>query len=271
VRLSLTSWSFPALTLEEAAGIAKAIGIGALDVGHLYRSALDRSEMVADPAAVAGRVKALGIAVPNYYHHFGADLADRNLALPGTLDRNLREFERVLAFADAAGIPTVFLLPGIVNPGQSRRQALDVSAESLKALIEVGKDFKAEICIEPHVRSYAESPAIVAELIERTGIRLALDYAHFVFLGYRQDEIDPLAKHAIHVHLRQARPGALQAKFAEGILNYPAMFATLRDVGYDRALAIEYVHQGYINAWYDDVLTETVTMRDCFNAWREGA
>jgi sugar phosphate isomerase/epimerase len=267
MHLTLTSWSFPSLTLEEAAGVSKVLGINALDVSTKGRPGLDREQLLADPIAVAERVRALGVGVTNYYHHFGEGLADRNLALPGTIDANARDLERVLRFADAAGIPTVFFLPGIVNPGQSRRQALDVAVESLTALLDVAKDFQAEICIEPIVRSFAESPAIVSELIARTGIRLALDYSHFVCLGYTQEQLDPLCAHAAHVHLRQARMGELQAKFAKGTINFPALFGTLAEAGYTGALAIEYVYQDFMNAYSDDVMTETVAMRDCFNEW----
>ena len=42
MRLSVTSWSFPALTLPEVAGVARALGIGAIDTGYFYRSALSR-------------------------------------------------------------------------------------------------------------------------------------------------------------------------------------------------------------------------------------
>ena len=268
--LSLTSWSLPSCSLEEAAGISKVLGIGALDVGLLHRPALDRNEILSDPEAAAESLTSLGLRIPNYYHLFGDGLEGRNLALPGTQDGNVRDMEKVMIFADAVSIPTVFILPGIVNPGQSRDQAAMVSIESLRALLDMAKDFKAKICIEPHVHSFSESPTMVKRLIDATGIKLALDYAHFICLGYRQDEIDPLAAHAVHVHLRQARMGALQTKFAQGTINFPAMFGTLRDVGYIGALAIENVHQDYMNTLFEDVLTETITMRDCFHAW-EGA
>lgn len=270
MRLSLTAWSFPSLTLEEAAGVARALGIGALDVGLFYRSALDKAEILSDPRAAAERLGMLGVAIPNYYHLFGDGLAGRNLALPGTLDANLRDLAQVLTFADAAGIGTVFLLPGVVNPGQSREQAAAISAESLRAMVALSKDYRATLCIEPHVQSYAESPTIVRRLVEETGIRLALDYSHFACLGYRQEEVDPLAPFAAHVHLRQARMGALQTKFAHGTLNFAAMFGTLRDAGYAGALAIEPVHQDYMNTLTEDVLTEIVALRDCFIAWKEG-
>jgi len=68
------------------------------------------------------------------------------------------------------------------------------------------------------------------------------------------------------VHLRQARPGVLQAKLAHGTINFPAVLATLRAAGYTGYLAIEYVHQEYMDTRHDDVLTETVQMRDLVRA-----
>ncbi len=268
MKLSLTAWSFPACTLQECAGISRALGIDALDVGLFFRSALDKAEILTDPQAAALRLTSLGVAVANYYHLFGEGLGGRNLALPGTIDANARDLEQVFTFADAAGIASVFVLPGIVNPHQSREDAARVSADSLAELLRVASHHRARLCIEPHVHSWAESPALVRRLIDDTGIGLVLDYAHFACLGYRQDEVDPLAPHAVHVHLRQARMGALQAKFAEGTLNFPAMFATLRDAGYGGWLALEAVHQDYMNALTEDVLTETVRLRDCYHQWK---
>lgn len=271
MKLSLTAWSMPSCTLEECAAISRALGINALDIGLLYRSALDKAEVLCDPLAAAQKVRALDIVTPNFYHLFGGSLKGRNLALPGTLDDNLADLEKVLTFADAADIGSVFILPGVVNPGQSRDDAFDVSARSLKAMVELSNSYDATLCIEPHVQSFTESPQIVERLVEATGIKLALDYSHFACLGYRQDEIDPLAKHAAHVHLRQAKMGGLQAKFAQGTLNFPAMFGTLRDAGYIGHLAIEPVHQEYMNTWFDDILTEIIALRDCFNTWNKGA
>ena len=67
MKLSVTSWSFPACTLEEAAGLARLLGIGALDLGLFYRSALDREELLSDPLALAKKVQQLGVEIPNYH------------------------------------------------------------------------------------------------------------------------------------------------------------------------------------------------------------
>jgi len=271
MKLSLTSWSMPQCTLHEAVGIAKILGINSLDLGLFYRSSLDKVQLLADPNAVAESVRQLDIAMPSYYHLFGGNLSERNLASGKDIDRNAADLERVMTFCTAASIDTVFILPGMVNAGQSRRDAMGKSAEALNVMMDVARDFDTQLTIEAHVHSYLESPALTLELLERVdGLKLTLDYAHFACLGFRQDEIDVLAPHAAHVHLRQARPGALQTKADQGTLNMAAQFGTLREAGYAGALSIEYVHQGYMATLYDDVLSETILMRDKFRAWAAG-
>lgn len=237
--------------------------LGSFTVQHWLKSLI-----LSDPQVAAAQITGLGVDVPNYYHLFGEGLDDRNLALPGTLDQNLKDLRQVLSFANAAQIKTVFILPGMINPGQSRSEAFEVSKESLKAMVELASGFNATLCIEPHVHSFAESPTIAGDLADATGVKLALDYSHFACLGYRQDEIDVLAPLAAHVHLRQAKMGVLQSKFAHGTLNFPAMFATLRNAGYTGALSIEPVHQDYMNTLFEDVLTEIIALRDCYYNWK---
>lgn len=270
MRLSVTSWSFPQLSLDEVAAVAKAIGMEALDIGYFYRSALDRRRVLSEPEAYGEGVRArLPLPVANLYHLFGADTVERNLAAPQGRAQNSADFKNVLRFCRAVGAPTVFILPGVLNPGQGRKQALAETVESLKPLVEAAGAAGVTLCLEPHVHSYLETPALAAEMCERAkGAKLALDYAHFAVMGYRQEEIDALVPYAGHVHLRQARPGALQAKLEEGTINFPALFAALRDANYDGALACEYVNQAYFDTVHDDVISETVKMRDLYRAWR---
>jgi sugar phosphate isomerase/epimerase len=268
MKLSLTTWSLRSLTLDEAAGLSKLLGIGALDLGYFYKPGLDRAALIADPDAMADHVLNLGVALPNLYHLFGGSLSDRNLADPRHRAQNEADFRQVVRFAKRAGLGSVFVLPGVVNPGQDRASALAESAESLRRLVAIAAPEGVQLTIEPHVHSYLESPTLVLDLLDRVpGLKLALDYAHFVCLGYRQEEIDVLAPHAGHVHLRQARMGVLQCKLSLGTINFGAMLGTLRAAGYDGYLAIEYVHQDYMDGLHDDVLTETVDMRDCVREW----
>lgn len=257
-------------TVQECKGIAHALGIRAMDVGYFYRSSLDKKRLLREPEEYGKEISTFVGDVPNLYHLFGESLGDRNLAGSSGQDENLHDFISVLHFCRSAGIPTVFVLPGIVNPGQSRKEALQVSARNLNHLQELASEAGITLTIEAHVHSYLESPSITLELLKAVpGLRLTLDYAHFHCLGFTQDEIDVLAPYASHVHLRQAASGALQRKLEQGTLNFAAMLGTLREVGYKGYLSLEYVHQDYMNTVFDDVLSETIKLRDLVSTWLE--
>lgn len=256
MRMTITSWSFPACTLAEARGVSEALGFQAMDLGLLHGAALDRGRIIADPEGAARDLG--GMTVSNLYWLFGRDIVENAVSDPGARGRNTAEFEAVCRFAKAVGAPTVFVLPGVSGPG-----AFDASAAGLRDLVAVAGRHGVTLTVEPHVGGVLASPADSLRMLDQVpGLKLALDYAHFVCMGFRQAEIDVLAPHAGHVHLRQARPGALQAKWGEGVLDFTAMIEVLRDAGYKDWLAVEYVHQGYMNTLFDDVLTETIRMRD---------
>lgn len=176
---------------------------------------------------------------------------------------NVADFNRVAEFCAAATIPTVFVSPGAINPGQSMESSLTESARQLHAMMTIADRHGVVLSVEPHVGSNLESPEAATELLSLVdGLRLTLDYSHFVFLGYAQSEIDPLIPHAAHIHLRQARPGCLQERLELGTINFPAMIAALRSTGYTGWLTIEYCHQPFMGMLNVDVLSETLKMRD---------
>lgn len=268
MKLSVSSWSFPHLTLAEATEVVRALGIEAIDLGYFFKPSLDKNRVLADPEAYGTEVSAsLPVQPVNLFHLFGEDLEDRNLARVRD-PQHLADMRSVLKFARAASIPSVFVLPGMINPGQSRSQAIDASAEALKPLVEAGQRNETAVLIEPHLGSILNSPDITQELVHRVpGLNIVLDLSHFIAMGFCQTDIEPLASITGHVHVRQARPGLIQTKMEEGIIDFPGLFGTLRDSGYDGWVTIEYEHEAGTNSQFDDVLSETVKMRDCFRAW----
>ena len=217
---------------------------------------------------MADEVRALGIDLPCLYHLFGTTLGDRNLADPRHLEANAADLKQAVRFCKRAGVGVIFVLPGVINPGQGRKEALAESARSLRQLLPIAAEAGVMLTVEPHVHSWCETPDLTLELLAAVpGLKLALDYAHFVCLGYRQEEIDVLAPHAGHVHLRQTKSGELQTKLAKGTINIGAELATLKAAGYDGYVALEYTHQDYMDSLFDDVLTETIQLRDLVRAW----
>jgi sugar phosphate isomerase/epimerase len=268
MRLSVTSWSFPVCTLAETAAIAHAIGLEGIDLGYRHRPSIDRTRVLEDPAGYGAALRAeLPVAVPNLFHLFGADRTERQLAGPSD-PRNLDDLPAVLRFCQAVGASTLMLLPGLVGPGQSRRAAMNTAITALAPMVEVASAHGVTLTVEPHVHAWLESPAMALELVHALpGLKLTLDPAHFVCGGYIQEAIEALCPHVAHVHLRQARPGTLQCRLDEGTIHFSALLAALRDVDYGGWLAIEYLNQPYMDTRYDDVLLETVRMRDLVRTW----
>ena len=271
MRTAITSWSFPALDLSAAARVASAIGIDRMDIGLLHGPALDRAAVLADPDTEGERIRATlsgaGVAAANLYWLFGDGLRDRTLSDRESHAENLADFPAVCRFGARAGCDTLFVLPGVALRGLTPGAALDASASALRAMVPIARDHGLTLTVEPHVHGLLASPAATLALLDAVpGLGLTLDYAHFVCLGYSQEAIDALAPHARHVHMRQARPGFLQAKWDEGTIDFAAVIETLRENGYAGDLSIEYVHQAFMNTIMDDVLTETVAMRDLIDA-----
>ncbi len=267
MKLSITSWSFPACTLTEAWAVARAIGVEHMDLGLLHRPTLDRAAVLADPAAAAAQIRALGIAVSNVYWLFGDTPHQRAVSDPAARTDNQRDLDAVLRFTQALDCPSVFILPGVQHPGANRAAIMERAAAAIGEMLPLAAQYGVTLSVEPHVGGILDSPEATLRFLEMApGLKLTLDYAHFACLGFTQAQIDPLAPHAAHIHLRQARPGALQAKWGEGTLDYGALVETLRDVGYQGYLSLEYVHQAYMGTLYDDVLTETIQMRDLIRA-----
>ncbi len=263
MKLSITSWSFPACSLQESWDITKALGISHMDMGLLHGAALDRSEILQDPLGTAQKIGDMGINIANLYWLFGASPQDRPLSDLEAAEKNLADYCQVLSFANALNIPSLFLLPGVAKTGTSQKELLSISARALNAMLPLAEAQNIALSVEPHIGGLLKSPAITLDFLAQVpGLKLTLDYAHFACMGFAQSDIDALAPFAAHIHMRQARPGALQAKMAEGTLDFVAMVETLRDANYGGYLSIEYVHQDYMNTLFDDVLTETIKMRD---------
>lgn len=240
-------------------------------MGYFFEPALDKARGLNEPETYGAEI-ATGLPLPvaNLFHLFGDDLQDRNLAGPSN-PQNLTDLKPAVAFAKAASAPSGFILPGMINSGQSRSHALSTSAEALMPMVEAGQAAGFEVLIEPHTGSILNSPNTTRDLVAMVpGLKIVLDPSHFVAMGYRQAEIDPLADIAGHVHLRQARPGLIQTKMEEGIIDFPGFLGALRDSGYDGWLISEYEHKAGTPSQYDDVLSETVKMRSCVRDWMGG-
>jgi sugar phosphate isomerase/epimerase len=89
-----------------------------------------------------------------------------------------------------------------------------------------------------------------------------IDYSHAVSLGYTKNDLDPLVPYAGHVHLRQAAPDQIQARWEDGTIDVAALMTLLKQTNYRGYVTLEYEHDKFWNMDRCDVMTETIKMRD---------
>jgi sugar phosphate isomerase/epimerase len=263
MKLSVSAVSFLSCSLEEAAGIARALGLEAINIIGIAAENASGGILRITPSE-AKRVSGLGMTVPNL--HWGICAGFRpavNDPDPAVRASNRDLYRRALEFCHQAGILSITVVPGIIHPGQTVRDARALSAEVFGDFVGLAAAAGVRLTTEAHVKSAFESPESALELVQVVpGLGIVLDYAHFVCQGYPQSSVDPLCRFAEDVHLRQAKPGLLQTGLEDGTINFGLVLDQLRHAGYEGYLCLEYVHQNYIGADNVDVLTETVKMRD---------
>jgi sugar phosphate isomerase/epimerase len=234
---------------------------------------LDAHTIAGDPRGQARRVRELGMDIANLIYFFGTGFTDRplNAADAAVRTQNRATLLRVLEFCNEAHIPSLLLLPGVEQPGLPHADASALAAATLTEWSALAAAASVQLIFEPHIESILESPFETLDFLRQNPtLKIVLDYSHFVAQGYRPADVDPLAAFAGHVHLRQAAPHQLQARWAQGVIDFAAVIALLKQVGYRGYLSLEYEHDPWMDSDRVDVISETIKMRDLVRPLLEG-
>jgi sugar phosphate isomerase/epimerase len=251
-----------------------AIGVEGVDVFLCGNRSIVRPEDVrgdvADAAArIANEVREVGLAVSDVFLIPWTDLETLAANHPDPEQRAAarRLFRDMLGLAARLESPGITILPGIEWPGEGYEESLARASEELAWRAEQARGQGLRFSVEPHVGSIVPTPAQAKGLCEETpGLELTLDYSHFVRQGMPEEEVDVLAPHARHVHVRGAAPGRIQTSVADSTIDIERMIGALGNAGYDGYLALEYVWLRWERCNECDNLAETIILRDRLRA-----
>ena len=270
MELTCTSFSFPLLSFEDACKVIALLHIPAVDLGaHAGGGHLEPDVIESQTEAVIERVRRAtgesGLQPADLFPTFGHGFRDRPVNAPDPTARAANEgrFRAFVALARAVGCAGITLLPGVPWEELGPERSFDLSAEVLRGYVAIAADAGLRLSVEPHLESIAEAPERARDLVERVpGLKLTLDYSHFLAQGLPPERVHPLAAHAGHFHARQARPGALQSPAHEGTLDFGDIVGRLKAAGYDGYLCVEYTWQEWRGCNNVDVVAETILLRD---------
>jgi sugar phosphate isomerase/epimerase len=259
---------FPRLSHHAALAVIRDLGFASVDLCVMPGGPNIRAEaMLEDPAgeadAVLRHTEPLGLRLSDVFMILGEGDLAVNHPDPAERQESFRYFRAAMELARRVSAPGITLLPGVPFGGVPRGESLSLAAMELARRAEEAGAEGLLVSVEAHVGSIVESPTATLELLERApNLWLTLDHSHFLFQGYRQEELDPLVIRTRHVQIRQAAPGMMQARVKQGALNLDALREQLDAAGFDGVVAVEYLWDEWLDCNRLDVTSETAELRD---------
>jgi sugar phosphate isomerase/epimerase len=264
--ISCSEYSFPAVANQrERIGIVRLLGFELVDIALFLA---DGSGLVANPGGVTAGLRAslaehrltsvdLFLAVGETVEEIAPNQRD-----PALREQRRHEFSAAVRVAPDLGIPGVTILPG-VTWAEDPDAAWAVCVEELAWRVEDAEALGVELRIEPHAGSIVALPELTARLCgEVAKLRLTLDVSHFELQSVRLDRVLSLVPLAGHLHVRAAKPGAIQVRWKDNETDFGALIAALRSAAYRGAYCVEYVPMPKWRCDELDVVTEALATRD---------
>ena len=276
MRLSCADYSFPLLPYDVNLALIKGLEFDAVDVavfsGNPNNSA---EEVIADPTGVGRRVKAMvddaGLVVADVFPIVITDFRpvfDVQSAAPNNPSAEVRttardDFRRFVEFTLVLESPGLTILPGCPFDGNDPSRDWGLAAEELNWRVEVAQEAGLELGFEPHLGSITETPETTAQFVAQVpGLKVCLDFAHFIYQGIPQERIETLLPISRHHQVRQAAPEVMQAISYEGTIDIQRLVRQLAAMDYNGFISAEYVRMQKWDCDRVDNLSETIYVRD---------
>ena len=160
---------------------------------------------------------------------------------PEVVKRSVAGMEASLRNAALWGADAVLLVPGVVNPATSYRQAWERSQRVIKErLLPLARELKVIIAVEEVWNKFLLSPLEFARYVDEFDspwLKAYFDVGNVVFYGYPQDWIRTLGPRIVKVHLKDFQLDRPNGRFewknlGDGEIDWPAVRAALTEIKY---------------------------------------
>jgi len=139
----------------------------------------------------------------------------------------------------------VLLVPAVVNPETSYRDAWTRSQAQIRKLLPLAEELKIVIAIEEVWNKFLLSPLEMANYIDEfhsPWIKAWFDIGNVMFYGYPQDWIRTLGKRIVKVHLKDFKrkeSGYAWVNLGDGDVDWPAVRQAFAEIGYAGSATVE--------------------------------
>jgi L-ribulose-5-phosphate 3-epimerase len=164
---------------------------------------------------------------------------------PTVVEKSLAGMRTSLHNAKLWGSDVVLLVPAVVNPQTSYRDAWSRSQTQIRRLLPLAEELKIVIAIEEVWNKFLLSPLEMANYVgefQSPWIQAWFDVGNVVLYGYPQDWIRTLGKRIAKVHLKdfkRKKDGYEWVNLGEGDVDWDAVRGAFRDIGYSGSAICE--------------------------------
>jgi L-ribulose-5-phosphate 3-epimerase len=164
---------------------------------------------------------------------------------PAVVEKSLAGMRTSLNNAKLWGSDAVLLVPAVVNPQTSYRDAWTRSQKQVRTLLPLVEELKVVIAIEEVWNKFLLSPLEMAAYVGEFHsplIQVWFDVGNVMLYGYPQDWIRTLGKSIAKVHLKDFKrkeDGYEWVNLGDGDVDWPAVRAAFAEVGYSGSVIAE--------------------------------
>jgi hexulose-6-phosphate isomerase len=164
---------------------------------------------------------------------------------PAVVAESVKGMETSLRNAHFWGAETVLLVPAVVNPQTSYKDAWVRSQAQIRKLIPMAEELKVIIAVEEVWNKFLLSPLEYAKYIDdfdSPWVRSYFDVGNVVISGYPQDWIRTVGKRIVKLHIKDFRFRNRHAEFVplrEGEIDWPEVYKSLGEIGYHGTATVE--------------------------------
>ena len=158
---------------------------------------------------------------------------------PAVVEKSLEGMRTSLHNAKLWGAEAVLLVPAVVNPQTTYREAWTRSQKQIRKLIPLAEELKVIIAIEEVWNKFLLSPLEMPRYVDEfqsPWVKSYFDVGNVVLYGYPQDWIRNLGKRIAKVHLKDFKrleDGYRWVNLGDGDIDWPAVRKAFADVGYN--------------------------------------
>jgi L-ribulose-5-phosphate 3-epimerase len=162
---------------------------------------------------------------------------------PEVVKKSLKGVETSLRNAKEWGASAVLVVPAVVNPETSYRDAYVRSQEQIREMIPLAKELGVVIAIEEVWNKFLLSPLEFSRYVDEFDspwVKAYFDVGNVVLFGYPQDWIRTLGERIVKVHLKDFHFDNKQfVPLWEGTIDWPEVRRALREINFSGFATVE--------------------------------